>query len=105
MYRWGEIARRQPLWASRGAGAGWSSRRVDRGDLDGVLGVADAFPRLVSPLARACNDHENDARRFVPAEARSGRLTHEFPLLVEREKRVGMRRGGNPLARPGRPHR
>ena len=105
MYRSGEIARCVPLWAPRGAGAGGSSRRVDGGDPEGVLGLADAFPHLVIRLARACNEPENDAPRSVPAEARSGRLTHEFPLLVEREKRVGMRRGGNPLARPGRPHR
>jgi hypothetical protein len=61
MYRWAEIARREPLWATTGAGARGSSRRVDRGDFEGVLGVADAFPHLVSRLARACNDHENDA--------------------------------------------
>ena len=71
-YRWAEIARREPLWATTGAGARGASRRVDRGDLGGVLGVAEAFPRLVSHLARACDDHETDAPRFVLAEVTSG---------------------------------
>jgi hypothetical protein len=78
MYRGGRIARGGPLWAPTGAGAGGPSRRVDRGDPEGVLGVADAFPRLVSRLARACNDHDSDATRFVLTEAPPGPPTHGF---------------------------
>jgi hypothetical protein len=57
-------------------------------------GVADAFPRLVSRLARACNDHENDATEFVLDRGSVGATHARTPPLVEHARVVAFQSGG-----------
>jgi hypothetical protein len=49
-------------------------------------GEAGAFPHLVSGLARACDDHETDAPRFVLAEVTSGHTLSVYAHLFARAK-------------------
>src|SRR5665647_1377355 len=95
MYREGEIARHEPLWAPTGEGAGGSKPPPSGTTSKAPSGVAGALPHLVIRLARACNEPENDAPRSVLARLRRGRLKHEFPPEVERELGRCLRRASD----------